>query len=83
MNEQEKKDYLKKERMANQFAMDILMPKKLILLALNHVKKTEHPSRKHETKEQIRRHRITDIAELMKVSEVLLTHRIKQLNLDI
>lgn len=83
MNEQERKDYLKKERMANQFAIDILMPRKLILLALEHVKKTEHSSRKHETKEQIRYHRIADIAELMKVSETLLTHRIEQLNLDI
>lgn len=83
MNEQEQKNHIKKERIANQFAMDILMPKKLILLALEHVKKTEHPSRKHETKEQIKRHRITDIAELMKVSEVLLTHRIEQLNIDI
>ena len=83
MNKQEKKDYLKKERMANQFAMDILMPRKLILLTLEHVKKTEHPSRKHETKEQIKRHRIVDIAELMKVSETLLTHRIEQLDIDI
>ena len=83
MNEQEQRDYIKKERMANQFAMDILMPKKLILLALEHVKKTEHPSRKHETKEQIRRHRIADIAELMSVSEISLTHRIEQLDIDI
>lgn len=72
MNEQERKDYLKKERMANQFAMDILMPKKLILLALEHVKK-----------EKIKRARIADIAELMKVSKTLFTHRIEQLNLDI
>ena len=83
MNEQERKNYIKKERMANQFAMDILMPRKLILLALEHVKKTEHPSRKYETKEKIKHNRITDIAELMKVSEILLTHRIEQLDLDI
>lgn len=83
MNEQEQRDYIKKERMANQFAMDILMPKKLILLALEHVKKTEPSSRKYETKEKIRRHRIADIAELMSVSEVLLTHRIEQLDIDI
>lgn len=69
--------------MANRFAMDILMPRKLILLALEHVKKTEHPSRKHETKEKIKRDRIADIAKLMKVSEILLTHRIEQLKIDI
>jgi hypothetical protein len=83
MNEQEQRDYIKKERVANQFAMDILMHKKLILLALEHVKKTEHPSHKYETKEKIRRHRIADIAEIMKVSEILLTHRIEQLDIDI
>lgn len=83
MNEQEQRDYIKKERMANQFAIDILMPKKLILLALDRVKKTEPPSCKYETKEQIKRHRIADIAELMSVSEILLTHRIEQLNIDI
>ena len=83
MNEQERKDYIKRERMANQFAMDILMPKKLILLALEHVKKTEPPSRKYYEAEKIKRARIVDIAELMTVSEPLLTHRIKQLKIDI
>lgn len=76
-------DDIKKERMAKQFAMDILMPRKLILLALDHVKKTEPPSRKYDTTEKIKRARIIDIAELMSVSEILLTHRIKQLELDI
>ena len=42
MNEQKRRDYIKKERMANQFAIDILMPKKLILLALEHLKKRNH-----------------------------------------
>lgn len=83
MNGQEQRNHIKKERMANQFAMDILIPRKLILLALEHIKKTEHPSRKHETKEQIKRHRIADITELMKVSETLLTHRSEQLDIDI
>lgn len=83
MNEQERRDYVKKERMANQFAMDILMPKKLILLALEHVKKTEPPSRKRYEAEKIKRARIVDIAELMSVSEILLTHRIKQLKINI
>lgn len=83
MNEQERKGYTKKERMANQFAIDILMPKKLILLALDHVKKTEPPSRKQYPAETIKRARIVDIAELMSVSEILLTHRIKQLEIDI
>lgn len=83
MNGQEQRNHIKKERMANQFAMDILIPRKLILLALKHIKKTEHPSRKHETKEQIKRHRIADITELMKVSETLLTHRSEQLDIDI
>lgn len=83
MNEQERKDYIKRERMANQFAMDILMPRKLILLTLEHVKKTEPPSRKYYKAEKIKRARIVDIAELMSVSEPLLTHRIKQLEIDI
>lgn len=83
MNEQKRRDYIKKERMANQFAIDILMPKKLILLALEHVKKTEPPSRKYYEAEKIKRARIVDIAKLMTVSEPLLTHRIKQLDLDI
>lgn len=77
------KNYIKKERMANQFAMDILMPRKLILLALEHVKKTEPPSRKYYEAEKIKRARTIDIAELMKVSETLLTHRIEQLEIDI
>ena len=51
MNEQKRRDYIKKERMANQFAMDILIPKKLILLALEHVKKTEPPSQTHAAKD--------------------------------
>ena len=83
MNEQKRRDYIKKERMANQFAMDILIPKKLILLALEHVKKTEPPSRKYYEAEKIKRARIVDIAKLMTISEPLLTHRIKQLEIDI
>lgn len=83
MTEQERREYIKKERMANQFAIDILMPRKLILLSLEHVKKTEPPSRKYYEAEKIKRARIVDIAERMTVSEPLLTHRIKQLKIDI
>lgn len=77
MNEQKRRDYIKKERMANQFAIDILMPKKLILLALEHVKKTEPPSRKYYEAEKIKRARIVDIL-LDEIDYIVTDEEVKQ-----
>lgn len=78
---------LKKERIANQFAADILMPRKLVEKVLEYIKENttigQKDSINNSSIEAARRNIISEAARLMSVSEISLTYRIKNLGIDV